>query len=194
MAQSPSSDLNERMLACENWVKENTGLTFKVGDFHGNLKDGTALCLLASKIDPSLMDKKLLNSKKQGPFNQKERITAAVEAFRKMGVDERNLFTTDDLHVPNNLKQVVFCLETLSSKCLEKYPNIKGQIGFKYTEKQEKQWTEEQERKAKVAIPRMQSLTRQVEDNEHVDSHGVVLHSNVSKTEKKNKQSPRPNE
>ena len=89
-----AQDLNSRMNNAEKWVKELSGLAFKLGDFHGNLESGVALCLAMNKLKAGCIPAKYakIQAKKLNPFQKRERIAAFINGCKKFGVNEGLLY------------------------------------------------------------------------------------------------------
>merc|ERR1719464_477293 len=77
------------------------------GEEHGGhafsewLKDGQVLCKTANKISPGVVPR--INTSST-PFKEMENITNFIQACRKLGVREENVFSTFDLHEAKNLR------------------------------------------------------------------------------------------
>ena len=72
------------------------------------------------------------------------------------------------------------CHASIKKKSFCKH--INGSCSLRLSTENKRNFTQEQLRKAKNTIPKMQTSTKNVHDNEHVNSHCVVFHSNVSKS------------
>lgn len=102
------------------------------------LEDGYVLCALMKAIEPSSI--KTLKRQKLA-FKKMENINAFLEAIEKYGVAKHDSFQTVDLYERTNLTQVVLSLHALGRKVNSK--GGKG-IGPKESERQSREWTEEQ--------------------------------------------------
>lgn len=140
-----ASDLNARMDEAEKWVKELSGLGFKLGDFHGNLESGVALCLAMNKLKEGTIKAKYAKivAKKLNPFQKRERIAAFIDGCKKFGVNQADIFMVEDLFSKNNLKQVVICLENISATASKNNIKQPFEIGIAYAKKNERQFSKE---------------------------------------------------
>jgi len=104
----------ERVALVSRWIFDVTGK--KVNNFHKDLKSGVKLCRLMNKIKPGSC-KKVKVSKM--PFVQRENICNYLEACKRYGMRETDVFVSQDLFEGDNLNNVVvnlFALNTLASK------------------------------------------------------------------------------
>ena len=93
---------------------------------HKCLRDGEALCLLANKLKKGSVSKDIIKEnlesghKGQSAYAKianKQRITAAVEAFVKRGLPEAASFCAEDLTEGKDMAAVLMCLYTLGRMC-----------------------------------------------------------------------------
>lgn len=89
----------------QRWVEGVTGEKFKAS-FHDSLKSGVLLCRLVNKIKPGSVPENRISLSNM-PFNQRENVTAYLDACRRLGVREADMFVTADLFEGNNLVAVV---------------------------------------------------------------------------------------
>lgn len=82
-----------------------TGEKFK-GSFHDSLKSGVLLCRLVNKVKPGSVPENRISLSNM-PFNQRENVAAYLDACRRLGVREADMFVTADLFEGNNLVAVV---------------------------------------------------------------------------------------
>jgi len=86
--------------------------------FHEWLRDGRVLCALANAISPGAV-RKVHDA--TGAFEQKnialrmENCTAFIRACRKLGVLEKDLFSTVDLYEAKNIPSVQTCIFNLGA-------------------------------------------------------------------------------
>jgi len=128
----------EQQQECRWWIETITGNSFKdPNDFHGSLKDGVLLCQMANKIYP----KKKARFKKKAtmPFVARENIAAYIDACKRIGVSEHDLFVTGDLYEGQSMKQVVTNIFAVSAKAREKGLIDGPFIGAKIAQKSEVQ-------------------------------------------------------
>lgn len=87
------------------------------------LKDGQILCKVANAVQPGIIKK--INTQKM-PFKKMENITNFIGVCRKLGVLEKDLFSTTDLYEEKNLKSVQNCIYNLASIIRTTAPDFKG--------------------------------------------------------------------
>eukprot|EP00761_Pharyngomonas_kirbyi_P011977 gb/GECH01012003.1/.p1 GENE.gb/GECH01012003.1/~~gb/GECH01012003.1/.p1 ORF type:complete len:290 (+),score=74.46 gb/GECH01012003.1/:1-870(+) len=128
------------------WIEAVTGEKFASSDFQESLKDGVLLCKLANRIKPGSIKK--VNNMKM-PFMQMENINSFLEFAKNIGVSSHDLFMTIDLFEGKNIPQVIQCLYAIGSVA-QSLPGYNGpKIGTKYATRQERQFSEEQLRRAR---------------------------------------------
>jgi len=124
------------------WIHELTGepsdLSGHPDNVYEQLKDGTLLCKLANSLEAGSV-KRVQTSKMA--FKCMENINSFLEAAKKFGVPNQELFQTVDLWEKQNLNAVIICLQALGRKG-SKFG--KPSIGPKEAEKNARQFTEEQ--------------------------------------------------
>mmetsp|Transcript_64272 Transcript_64272/g.119448 ORF Transcript_64272/g.119448 Transcript_64272/m.119448 type:complete len:298 (-) Transcript_64272:159-1052(-) len=86
-------------------------------------KDGQVLCRTANKLQPGLCPR---INKSTMPFQQMENVTAFIQACRKLGVLEKDLFSTVDLYEGKNMKSVCNCIYNLGSVVRRTAPTFRG--------------------------------------------------------------------
>lgn len=124
----------KREQAVQQWIEKVTGQRFGAGSLHDNLKDGTRLCALINKIHPGSV-KNVKQSKM--PFVLRENIVGFLDAARRLGVPDHDLFVTQDLFEGENMVQVVTCLYALGGVAQKR--GYRGPtIGAKHAEKNER--------------------------------------------------------
>ena len=159
MAQDPNQKNKDdaRFKKCLEWIdgmiKEHTKdyqwNYVADSDFHSQLKDGYALCLLILPFckEGSQIQKNVQKSvKKVSKFAAQHRVNIGnailgIKAYMEIGNnpnDDENAFETNDLYDASNLIQVAICLEHLSN-CMEdnkvKQPFV---LGVRILHKQKK--------------------------------------------------------
>ena len=107
LASSYDSGLERKI---SQWIGAVTGESQK-GSFQEWLKSGLVLCSLANKIMPGSATGFKSSSM---PFVQMENINRALEAFRRIGVQDTEVFMTVDLFEAKNMNAVLLCLAALS--------------------------------------------------------------------------------
>jgi len=142
-----SEDLAREVL---EWINQIMGEPSNVsGDpdnFFEQLRDGVLLCKLANALEEGSV-RKIATSKMA--FKCMENINCFLEACRKFGVPNQELFQTVDLWEKQNLNSVVICLQALGRKG-SKFG--KPSIGPKEAEKNVREFTEEQLNEGKTII------------------------------------------
>ena len=106
-------------------------------ELKAHLENGEVLCLLANKlkkkcVSSSILKQKLKKGKNDGysafeKIANKQRITAAVQGFVKIGLPESSTFRAEDLAEGKSMESVLMCLYSLGRLCNKK--NIKGSNG-----------------------------------------------------------------
>jgi hypothetical protein len=112
------------------WISKLSGMTLDA-DFHTALKDGVALCAAMNVLSPNSCK---INKMKM-PFMMRENIVQFLEACKKYGMKDTDLFVTQDLFEGDNLVSVLDCLFSLGG--LAKAKGFAGvTIGVKQTQAQ----------------------------------------------------------
>jgi len=105
------------------WVEEVSGERSAGEPLMEWLKDGQVLCRLANKIQQGICPR--INSQSM-PFKQMENVTAFIQACRKLGVMEKDVFSTVDLYEGKNPKAVMNCIYNLGAAVRRSAPSFKG--------------------------------------------------------------------
>eukprot|EP00747_Dinoflagellata_sp_TGD_P216602 gnl/TRDRNA2_/TRDRNA2_89124_c0_seq2.p1 gnl/TRDRNA2_/TRDRNA2_89124_c0~~gnl/TRDRNA2_/TRDRNA2_89124_c0_seq2.p1 ORF type:complete len:276 (+),score=39.38 gnl/TRDRNA2_/TRDRNA2_89124_c0_seq2:50-877(+) len=117
----PGATIEEQV---KNWVEivsgENKGSDQSTMEW---LKDGQVLCRLANKLEPRICPR--VNTQ-QLPFKQMENVTAFIHACRKLGVMEKDVFSTVDLFEGKSEKAVINCIANLGSVVRRTAPMFHG--------------------------------------------------------------------
>lgn len=87
------------------------------------LADGQLLCKVANRLSPGIVPH--INTSKE-PFKKMENITAFINACRKLGVNEKDVFSTVDLAEQKDLLTVMRCIESLGRVARETCPGFQG--------------------------------------------------------------------
>lgn len=120
------ADANEAL----KWIGDLAGTKLE-GDFQAALKDGVALCKAMNAIVPNSCK---INMMKM-PFMQRENIVSFLEACKKYGLKETDVFVTQDLFEGDNLVSVCDCIFSLGG--LAKTKGFRGPtIGVKQAQSQ----------------------------------------------------------
>lgn len=140
------------------------------GDFFDKLKDGMILCKLLNKISPGIC-KGYKRSKVA--FVQRANLDIFIQGCTKLGIREIDIMDTNDLFERQRLSSVLKCLFAISAKAKE-MPEYQGPtIGYKYSEKNERRFSENTMNKTKTATPFMTRPAIQME-RKHVDNYGII--------------------
>eukprot|EP01028_Stygiella_incarcerata_P012385 TRINITY_DN757_c0_g1_i5.p1 TRINITY_DN757_c0_g1~~TRINITY_DN757_c0_g1_i5.p1 ORF type:complete len:352 (+),score=171.68 TRINITY_DN757_c0_g1_i5:149-1204(+) len=131
------------------WICDVLGEAVPEDPFEVALKSGILLCQLMKKLDPKSV-KKIHKGKM--PFMQMENIQTFVDAARKYGVPEHDLFVTVDLFEAKNIKQVVQCVFSLSRVATKN--GFEGEcLGPRLVEKKVREKSAEEKIRARAEIP-----------------------------------------
>jgi transgelin len=102
--------MEEQQKEVLRWIGEILGEPLDDKPFAEVLRDGIVLCRLLNKVSKS--DVRYTESKQL--FVQRENITSFINGLRQLGLNEYELFQTNDLFEEKNLKLVVISLYALS--------------------------------------------------------------------------------
>jgi len=105
------------------WLERLSGERRENREFGEWLRDGQVLCKAANAVEPNIIQK---IHTQQMPFKQMENITNFIRACRKLGVLEKDLFSTVDLHEEKNLKVVQICVYNFASRIRTTAPSFSG--------------------------------------------------------------------
>jgi len=131
------------------WIECVMGSPLPKGAYEDVLKDGVVLCNLMLKLMPGSIAK--INTQ-GGQFKLMENINRFQEAAKKYGVSEIDVFQTVDLWERRNIPQVTNCIMSLGRACYS-HPEFQGPcLGPKPSEKNEREFTEEQLRAGESII------------------------------------------
>ncbi|ETO30059.1 ras GTPase-activating-like protein [Reticulomyxa filosa] len=127
--------LEVRISSCAPWISENTGVKIDPPNFQKQLRSGTVLCMLANAIQKDIIPK--FEKPKIGeitdfifpPMAEVDNIKLFIEACKKLGVPNDDLFEPKDLHANSNLERFVHTLEVLSTICASQHKHVKGSAG-----------------------------------------------------------------
>jgi len=115
-------------------------------EVHAWLKDGIVICNLANALQPGSVRK--INTSKMA-FKQMENIGNFLTACDKLGIKKLDLFQTVDLYEGTNMPQVISGIYALGRKA---QTMGKQGIGPKESEKNERNFSEEQLREGRNVI------------------------------------------
>ncbi|KAI8609691.1 calponin homology domain-containing protein, partial [Chytriomyces sp. MP71] len=148
----------KREAEAQAYLEQLAGQPFAGASFHESLKDGVLLCKAMNTIVPE-MPIKIVVSKM--PFKQMENIGAFLDRMEKVGVPAHERFLTVDLYEAKDLNQVVNSIFSLSRHAAKR--GFQGTVlGPKLTEKNERQFTEEQLRQAAAMPSKLMSFSTSV--------------------------------
>lgn len=149
------------------WISEVIGEPVDTTDFGEALRDGVVLCKLMNKISPGSCAH--VASKK--PFIKMENINRFLQAARKIGVPDPDLFQSIDLFEKKDLRQVEICLYAVSRHA-QKNNLFKGPfIGPRLADQRKYEFTAEQTRRSKAYMPMQAGYY--VDLGEYVQNMGV---------------------
>jgi len=149
---APRNPEQEKEIA--DWIGNVLGESLPGEDLAEVLKNGVILCKLINKIKPGSVKK----IKEKGPaFLLMENVQSFLAGVKAYGVPDEEVFQTPDLFEGRNFPQVILCLYSLG-RTTQKHPEYSGpQIGPKMAEKNERNFTEEQNRAGRDAQIGLQS-------------------------------------
>lgn len=136
---------SERATTAMTWIGQTIGEDLNpqgsTEQCFNALKDGLVLCKLANWVKPGSISENKLKSAPKLAFKQMELIGMFLEAIKKAGVKETELFQTVDLYEQVNLPQVILCIESIGRKM-----QTDGRAGFGKAESkgEERHFTEAQ--------------------------------------------------
>lgn len=130
------------------WIETVLGEVFEDKSFVSILKDGVVLCKLLNKtaqLDLNFKETKQI-------FMQRENIATFLGGLKKLGLNEYELFQTNDLFEERNIKQVIICMYALSRQ-LQKDKKFEGPfIGPQLAKQNKIEFSQEVLNKAKYAV------------------------------------------
>merc|ERR1711972_360647 len=137
------------------WMSAVMGEPLPAGDFAEILKNGVILCQLMNKLSPGSIKK----FKEKGPaFLLMENIQAFLNAAKKYGVPDEEVFQTPDLFEARNIPQVSLCIFSLG-RATQNHPEYTGpSLGPKMATKNEGNFTDEQIRQGRDGVIGLQSV------------------------------------
>ncbi|KAJ3312941.1 Muscle-specific protein 20 [Boothiomyces sp. JEL0838] len=145
----------EREQEAREWIEQVAFVQLE-GEFADALKDGVALCKLINNLMPDRKPIKPSTSKLA--FKQMENIHAFLQGVTDLGVPSFESFQTIDLYEKKNMNQVVDCIFAIS-RVAEKNGFDGPRLGPKLAQKVERNFTEEQLKEAKFAVPKLTGFT-----------------------------------
>lgn len=95
-----------------SWISSKTGVSIS-GDFIDALRNGVILCQLANTLSPGIVTK--INNSKLA-FKEMENLESFNKACRDLGLNDSDLFVTNDLYQRANPTQVLVNLDALRTK------------------------------------------------------------------------------
>jgi len=105
------------------WLEQVSGERQPGEDLGDWLHSGQVLCKVANVLEPGICPR--INTVDM-PFKQMENITAFIQACRKLGVLEKDVFSTVDLYEKKNMKAFCQCIYSLASVVRSTAPAFKG--------------------------------------------------------------------
>lgn len=102
--------MDEQQREVIGWVETVLGEELGGGGFHDLFRDGVRFCRLLNKVTPLNIRYKESNQ----IFVQRENICSFINGLKVLGLNEYELFQTNDLFEGRDIKQVVIALYALS--------------------------------------------------------------------------------
>uniref|UniRef100_A0A2I3SBR7 Calponin n=1 Tax=Pan troglodytes TaxID=9598 RepID=A0A2I3SBR7_PANTR len=121
-----------------SWIKGLTGISTDP-DFQKSLKDGIILCILMNKLQPASVPK--INHSMQ-KWHQLENLSNFVKAVVSYDMNPMDLFEANNLFESGNMRHMQVSLFALAGKVKTKRPQSGVDIGIKYSEKQEQNFSD----------------------------------------------------
>jgi len=136
------------------WIAAVLDEKLPEGDFAEVLQNGVILCRLMNKIKPESVKK----FKEKGPaFLLMENVQSFLNAAKKYGVPDEEVFQTPDLFEARNIPQVSLCIFSLG-RATQNHPEYTGpSLGPKMATKNERNFTDEQIRQGRDGVIGLQS-------------------------------------
>jgi len=106
-----------------DWLEEVSGEKSGEEDLADWLHDGQLLCKVANTLQSGICPR--INTSVM-PFKQMENVSAFIQACRKLGVLEKDVFSTVDLYEKKNMKAVCQCIYSLGSVVRTSAPSFNG--------------------------------------------------------------------
>lgn len=142
------------------WISTVLGENLDGGTFYDLLKDGVRLCKLLNKVSSQNIE---YRESKQ-IFVQRENICSFINGLRALGMNEYELFQTNDLFEERDIKQVIICLYALSRQ-LQKEKTFTGPfIGPHLATQSKIEFSQEVLNRSKYAVPLQMGYTPEAFD------------------------------
>lgn len=113
--------MDEQQKEVTGWIATVLGEKLEEDTFYNLFKDGVRLCKLLSRV--SSQNVKYKESRQI--FVQRENICSFINGLKALGMNEYELFQTNDLFEGRDIRQVIICLYALSRQ-LQKEKLFKG--------------------------------------------------------------------
>lgn len=140
--------MDEQQREVTEWISIVLGEKFDDDTFYHLFKDGVKLCKLLNKV--STQEVKYRESKQI--FVQRENICSFINGLKALGLNEYELFQTNDLFEERDIKQVIICLYALSRQ-LQKEGIFPGPfIGPQLAKQSKIEFSQEILNKSKYAV------------------------------------------
>ena len=108
-----ADDLQEDEDEARAWIEAVTQLQKPADEsFEAWLRSGVVLCTLLNALKPGSI-KKISTSNM--PFKQMEQISLFLRGIRTLGVQEFEVFDTNDLYRGNDMRKVVQCIHSIGT-------------------------------------------------------------------------------
>lgn len=147
-----AEDLHEDADEAKAWIEAVTDLQ-KPEDqsFEEWLRSGVVLCTLLNALKPGSI-KKISTSAM--PFKQMESISLFLKGARTLGVQEFEVFDTNDLYRGTDLRKVVQCIYSLGT-AVKKSGWTGPQLGVKIASPNKRDFSEQQLQEARSATTKL---------------------------------------
>uniref|UniRef100_A0A2I2Z0Q1 Calponin n=1 Tax=Gorilla gorilla gorilla TaxID=9595 RepID=A0A2I2Z0Q1_GORGO len=133
----PKYDPQKEAELC-SWIKGLTGISIDP-NFQKSLKDGIILCILMNKLQPASVPK--INHSMQ-KWHQLENLSNFIKAIVSYDMNPMDLFEANNLFESGNMRHMQVSLFALAGKVKTKKPQSGVDIGIKYSEKQEQNFSD----------------------------------------------------
>eukprot|EP01083_Nonionella_stella_P182741 658296_1 len=147
---------------------EDIDILYEQDAFFDQLRDGLVLCQLLNTIKPNTCEnyKESTNS-----HVQRANINIFLNGCRKLGINQINIFDTNDLYEMKRVSAVLKCIFAVSAKAKD-FPCYDGPtIGYKFSTKNERHFSQSTMNKGKSAVPFFSRAAKVVQSNE---VYGIV--------------------
>ena len=147
-----ADDLQEDEDEAKAWIEAVTQLEKPEDEsFEQWLRSGVVLCTLLNALKPGSI-KKISTSTM--PFKQMEQISLFLRGIRTLGVQEFEVFDTNDLYRGNDMRKVVQCIHSIGT-AVKKSGWTGPQLGVKIASPNKRDFSEQQLLEARSATSKL---------------------------------------